>query len=277
MAYKYELGIIGCGKMGQGILSGVIKAKKYPLSKIAVTSGTKEEVKEFKEAFPGIPAFTDNKKVAKDSRILLIAVKPFIFPIVSKELKDVVKKDQVIISIVAGLSISNIENMITSVDIAGRQKVVRVMPNMNAIVLESMSAICDNGRLTEPELKEAVDIFSRVGKTKRVKESDLDIVTGVSGSSPAFVFMMIEAMADAAVAEGFPRASAYEFAAQAVMGSAKLVLESGRHPGALKDDICSPKGTTIEGVNVLEDCAFRSAVMNAVRATIEKSRNLNEQ
>lgn len=276
MSYKYELGIIGCGKMGQGILSGIIKAGTYPVSKLAATRGTKEEVKEMKADFKGMDIFTDNKKLARNSRIILICVKPNMFARVGKELCGVVNRDQIIVSIVAGLSIRTIENTITSIELAGRQKVVRIMPNMAAMVLESMSAICDNGRLSADELKEIETMFTHIGRIKHCKEDMLDVVTGISGSSPAYVFMFIEAMADAAVAEGMARKDAYEYASQAVLGAARLVLESGRHPGALKDDICSPKGTTIEAVNVLEDAGFRSAVMNAVRVCTDRSRTLNE-
>ena len=137
-----------------------------------------------------------------------------------------------------------------------------------------MSCICGNSHVTEQDMKLICKVFQGFGKTEMVKEELIDVVVGVSGSSPAYVFMFIEAMADAAVAGGMPRAQAYRFAAQAVLGSAKMVLETGKHPGELKDMVCSPKGTTIEAVRVLEEKGLRSAVFEAVKACVEKSRNV---
>ena len=137
-----------------------------------------------------------------------------------------------------------------------------------------MSCICGNSHVTDQYLHLVCEIFQGFGKTEMVTEELIDVVVGVSGSSPAYVFMFIEAMADAAVAGGMPRAQAYRFAAQAVLGSAKMVLETGKHPGELKDMVCSPKGTTIEAVRVLEEKGLRSAVFEAVKACVEKSRNV---
>ena len=134
--------------------------------------------------------------------------------------------------------------------------------------------MCPSDNVTEEELSEVLRLLRAFGTASVVPERLMDVVVGVSGSSPAYVFMFIEAMADAAVAEGMPRAQAYEFAAQAVLGSAKMVLETGMHPGALKDMVCSPGGTTIQAVKVLEEKGFRAAVMDAVEACVEKSRNL---
>ena len=153
-------------------------------------------------------------------------------------------------------------------------KVVKAMPNTPALVLEAMSAVSFNDLIEEVEKEEILKIFSGFGKVEVVKEELMDAVTAVSGSSPAYVYMMIEAMADAAVLGGMPRTQAYEFAAQAVYGSAKLVLESGKHPGELKDMVCSPGGTTIEGVRILEEKGMRGAVMDALLATVEKSKKL---
>ena len=153
-------------------------------------------------------------------------------------------------------------------------RLVRTMPNTPAFVGEAMAALCPNKMVTEEDLAAVKTIFESFGKASVVPENMIDVVTGVSGSSPAYVFMFIEALADAAVLEGMPRAQAYEFAAQAVLGSAKLVLESGKHPGELKDMVCSPGGTTIEAVRVLEDSGFRGAVIEATKACIDKARAL---
>ena len=148
------------------------------------------------------------------------------------------------------------------------------MPNTPAMVGEGMTAACASESVTSEELDHVKEILSAFGKVEVVTENLMDVVVSVSGSSPAYVFMLIEAMADAAVADGMPRAQAYQFAAQAVYGSAKMVLETGKHPGELKDMVCSPGGTTIEAVRVLEKEGLRSAVIEAMKACTEKSRNM---
>ena len=153
-------------------------------------------------------------------------------------------------------------------------KIVRTMPNTPALVGEGMTAACPNQYVTQEEKEYILKILSAFGKVEVVPERLIDAVVAVSGSSPAYVFMLIEAMADAAVAEGMPRPQAYEFAAQAVYGSAKMVLETGKHPGELKDMVCSPAGTTIEAVRVLEKEGFRSSVMEAMKVCADVSRNL---
>ena len=153
-------------------------------------------------------------------------------------------------------------------------KIVRTMPNTPALVGEGMTAACVNPYVTEEEKDYAQKILESFGKVEIVPEHLIDAVVAVSGSSPAYVFMFIEAMADAAVAEGMPRAQAYQFAAQAVYGSAKMVMETGKHPGELKDMVCSPAGTTIEAVRVLEERGFRSAVIEAMKACADVSRNM---
>ena len=148
------------------------------------------------------------------------------------------------------------------------------MPNTPALVGEGMSCVCGNEKCSSEDVDTVCRIFAGFGKTEIVEEDMIDVVVGVSGSSPAYVFMFIEAMADAAVADGMPRAQAYRFAAQAVLGSAKMVLETGKHPGELKDMVCSPKGTTIEAVRVLEEKGLRSAVFEAMKACVKKGREV---
>jgi len=148
------------------------------------------------------------------------------------------------------------------------------MPNTPALVGEAVTAICPNKNVSDEEKKVVSELLSSFGIAQFINENIMDAVIAVSGSSPAYVFMFIEAMADAAVAEGMPRAQAYQFAAQSVLGSAKMVLETGKHPGELKDMVCSPAGTTIEAVKVLEEKGFRSSVIEAMSACADKSRNM---
>jgi len=153
-------------------------------------------------------------------------------------------------------------------------KIVRAMPNTPALVKEGMMGICGNEQVSKDELSMVSNLCAGFSKVEVVTEPMLDVVTAVSGSSPAYVFMFIEAMADAAVEGGMPRKQAYTFAAQAVLGSAKMVLETGMHPGELKDMVCSPAGTTIQAVRVLEEKGMRAAVMDAMKACLDKSRNM---
>ncbi len=158
--------------------------------------------------------------------------------------------------------------------IAAVPKIIRVMPNTPAMVSEGMSALCRTHSVTDSEFEEVLGIFKSIGEAEEVSESLMDAVTGISGSGPAFVYMFIEALADGGVFSGLPRAKALKLAAQTVLGSAKMVLETQQHPGVLKDAVCSPSGTTIEGVRTLENAGFRGAVMNAVIAAAEKSNQL---
>jgi pyrroline-5-carboxylate reductase len=185
-------------------------------------------------------------------------------------------EDQIVISVAAGKTLSMIETALMSINVAGKLKVVRAMPNTPALVGEAMTAITPNANLNEEDIAKVKALFESFGQVEVVPESMMNAVIGVSGSSPAFIYMLIEAMADAAVVEGMPRAQAYKFAAQSVLGSAKMVLETGMHPGALKDAVCSPGGTTIAGVEALEQCGFRGTVMEGIRATVAKAEEMSK-
>ena len=204
--------------------------------------------------------------MAEQADILFLAVKPIFFPEVIAEIKDAVKTDTLIISIAAGRNLQYLK------DAFGRPelKLIRCMPNTPALVLEGCTGVCIGENVTEDETEQVLSLLRSFGIASVVPERLMDVVVGVSGSSPAYVFMFIEAMADEAVAAGMPRKQAYEFAAQSVLGSAKMVLETGKHPGELKDMVCSPGGTTIEAVRVLEEKGFRSS--DAMDACIEKSK-----
>ena len=153
-------------------------------------------------------------------------------------------------------------------------KITRTMPNTPAMVGEGMTAACPNEHMTEEEIAYVKTILESFSRVEVVPEKLMDAVTAVSGSSPAYVYMMIEAMADAAVSGGMPRPQAYKFAAQAVLGSAKMVLETGKHPGELKDMVCSPAGTTIEAVRTLEELGFRSSIIEAMKVCEEVSKSM---
>ena len=227
---------------------------------------TRERVK---AKFNILPMET-NREVAEKADILFLAVKPIFFPEVIEEIKAVVRKETLIVSIAAGRDLNYLKNAFGNPEL----KIVRCMPNTPALVLEGCTGICAEENVTSEELNRIVELMSSFGRASVVPERLMDVVVGVSGSSPAYVFMFIEAMADEAVAAGMPRKQAYEFAAQAVLGSAKMILETGMHPGELKDMVCSPGGTTIQAVKVLEEKGLRAAVMDAMEACIEKSKSM---
>lgn len=264
------IGFIGSGNMGSAIIEGIISSKLVDPSKIMTSDLAQSMLDVLAKKF-NIRTTTNNAEVAKHSDILFLAVKPNIYPIVINEIKENIKENAIIVAIAAGQSIKTIENLFKK-----EVKVVRVMPNTPALVGEGMAAISINKLVNESETQDILAIFNSIGKAEIVGEYLMDVVTGISGSSPAYVYMFIEAMADAAVAEGMPRLQAYDFSAQAVLGAAKMVLETKKHPGELKDQVCSPSGTTIAAVCELEKRGMRTAVISAVQVCINKSRDMGK-
>lgn len=267
---KKTIGFIGSGNMGGAMMGGIVGSGLANGSDIIVSDLNEKALERVKENY-GVNTTTDNCKVAKASDILVLAVKPHFYAGVIEEIKDVVKEDVVIVVIAAGQSIAGVTEKF------GRDiKIAKVMPNTPAMVGEGMAAICPSKNMTQEEIDDVVAIFNSFGKSEIVAETMMDAVTAVSGSSPAYVYMFIEAMADAAVREGMYRDQAYKFAAQAVLGSAKMVLETGKHPGELKDMVCSPGGTTIAAVAKLEETGFRYSVMEAMKACADKSKDMSK-
>lgn len=264
-----KVGFIGLGNMATAIVGGMLQKKMVEPENVIGSDATTAAMEKIQAKF-GIITVKSNAEVAKTADVLFLAVKPIFLGDVIDEIKDVVREETIIVSIAAG------RNMQFLKDAFGgeKRKIVRCMPNTPALVLEGCTGVCTDENVTEEELNTVLGLLRSFGVASVVPERLMDVVVGVSGSSPAYVFMFIEAMADEAVAEGMPRKQAYEFAAQAVMGSAKMVLETGMHPGELKDMVCSPGGTTIQAVKVLEEKGMRAAVMDAMEACIEKSRNM---
>lgn len=263
-----KLGFIGTGNMAGAIMGGIIKNEIFKPEEIIGSDISEAGRKKVQETY-GIQVTEDNKKAASEAEVLVLSVKPQYYAETIAQIKDCIREDQLVITIAPGKTLSWLEEQF------GKPvKIVRTMPNTPALVGEGMTAACVNGYVTEEEKEYALKILSSFGKVEVVPEHLIDAVVAVSGSAPAYVFLFIEAMADAAVAEGMPRAQAYQFAAQAVYGSAKMVLETGKHPGELKDMVCSPAGTTIEAVAVLEERGLRSAVIEAMRVCADVSRTM---
>ena len=263
-----KFGFIGCGNMASAVINGALKKGIVTREEIIASVKTESSAQKVKDTL-GITCTTDNLAVASQADYLFLAVKPQFCEKVADQIRDSLKKEQVLVSIAAGKTLAWLKE-----HFGQNRKIIRTMPNTPALVGEGITGVCPDDLVSQEEISKVLSLLGSFGKAAVVTEPILDIVGAVSWSSPAFVFMFIEALADGAVAEGMPRKQAYEFAAQSVLGSAKMVLETGLHPGALKDMVCSPGGTTIEGVNVLEKEGMRSAVMDAVRACIAKTRKL---
>lgn len=263
-----KLGFIGTGNMASAIMGGIIKNKIVPADEIIGADLYAPGRERVKEQF-GIHVTGDNKEVVKKADVIVLSVKPQFYETVISEIKELVREGQIVITIAPGKTLAWLAGQF------GKEvKIVRTMPNTPALVGEGMTAMCPNEYMTEEETEYVRTLLASIGRVEMIPERLMDVVVSVSGSSPAYVFMMIEAMADAAVSGGMPRAQAYQFAAQAVMGSAKMALETGKHPGELKDMVCSPGGTTIEAVRTLEEYGFRSAIIEAMKICEEKSKSM---
>ncbi|OCG22906.1 pyrroline-5-carboxylate reductase [Gilliamella sp. App4-10] len=267
---EQRIGLIGLGNMGNAILQGLLVSNIVPGTQIYVYDTHLEKGEKLNETY-SINNLFSPKDVARESDIVIIAVKPNVIVDVLNNIQKELKKNTIVISIAAGVTIKTIANYV-----GYEQKIIRVMPNTPALVNAAMCSISPNTEVTDEELNIVKTLLNCIGETEVVPEYLIDAVIGASGSSPAFVFMFIEALADGAVKGGLSRKQAYKFAGQAVLGSAKLLLETGKHPGELKDMVCSPAGTTIEGVQQLEAKGFRSAVIDAVEATIKKSQAMTK-
>lgn len=254
--------------MAKAMIRGILDSKRVTAGEI-IASAKSDTTREKISRELGICVAQTNSEVVDFSDVVFLAVKPQYYEEVIKEIREDFGKEQILVTIAPGKTLAWL-----SEKLGKEKKIIRTMPNTPAMVKEGMMGMCKNEAVTEAEMQQVKQICESFGKAEIVPESLIDVVVGVSGSSPAYVFMFIEAMADAAVADGMPRAQAYKFAAQAVLGSAKMVLETGMHPGELKDMVCSPGGTTIEAVRVLEEKGMRSAVIEASKACVKKGREM---
>ena len=260
-----KIGFIGAGNMAGAIIGGIIKSNLVESQNVIASAKTMTNLNKLKDEY-NINVTLDAREVVKNSDIVFMAVKPNIFDGVLESVKDLIGDEKIVVSIAAGKSISSMENII-----GDDKKIIRTMPNTPALVNCGMSSLSPNKNIEKNDIDAVKTIFDSFGKSEIVDESLIDVVIGASGSSPAYAFMFIEAMADCAVSYGMKREMAYEFCAQSVMGAAKMVLETKKHPGELKDMVCSPGGTTIEAVKTLENEGMRSAVINGMASCIEKS------
>ncbi len=263
---QYEFGFIGVGNMGGALANAVCGA--LPAGKVAVCDADEKKAAAFVKQYGAAALPLD--KITGACRFLVLGVKPQVLPSVLSAIRPTLADPTVLISMAAGISISAIENAIPN------KPVVRIMPNTPCAVGRGLILYAKNARVTDDDLSAFLSGFSKAGTLVPIAEDKIDAASAVSGCGPAFAYLFVEALADAGVECGLARADAQKFAALMLEGSAKMVLETGRHPGELKDAVCSPGGTTIAGVRALEEGGFRSAAMNAVRAAYLRTLELKK-
>lgn len=255
-----KIGVIGTGNMGSALMDAFALAPEHTM---AAYNHGQEKLKAVCDR-TGAVAMKSAADVVSDRDLILLAVKPIVMESVLQEIAPVLQPNQIVVSIAVGLTVAFYEEIL-----GADKKIVRAMPNTPAAVQEGMTAFCFGGQVTVEEQQTVLELFSLAGGTAVLPERLMNTVSALTGSSPAYVYMFIEAMADAGCYGGLPRAESYQLAAQAVLGAAKMVLETGKHPGQLKDEVCSPGGTTIRAVAELEQRGMRSAVIEAIKSCVD--------
>ncbi len=267
-----RIGFIGAGNMAQALIEGLISSKLFTSEQVMVSDTLEKRVDHVRSAYNVKPA-RNNKHLSKESDIVVLSVKPDSVSGVLEEIKAIVNSKKIIVSIAAGITTSFISKIIKK-----KAKIVRVMPNTPALVLAGASALYCNPHLSPQERENVKEIFKSVGVAYMVsKESQLDAVTGLSGSGPAFASIFIESLSEGGVKMGLSREMSLALATQTVYGTAKMIRQGDDHPAELKDKVSSPGGTTIEGIYRLEQGGFRASVISAVEAATLRSRKLSEE
>jgi pyrroline-5-carboxylate reductase len=262
------VGVIGAGNMAEALIRGLVRGGHVAADRVIASGPRRERLDELKAAY-GIGTTLDNREVARAADLCVLSTKPQILDKVLREVGDQLRPGTLVISICAGVDTETIEAAVGE-----GVRVVRAMPNTPALVGAGATAISAGKRAGEADLAAARAVFDAVGITVVLDESHLDAVTGLSGSGPAYIFLILEALADAGVKVGLSRRNAQRLAAQTVMGSAKLLLETDEHPGKLKDMVTSPGGTAIAGLHTLEEGGLRTTLMNAVETATKRAREL---
>ena len=274
MLKNKKIGFIGGGNMAEAMIKGLLSASFIEAKNVFVSEPS-EAKRDTLHAEYKIKVSADNRELVKKCDIIILAVKPQIVQKVLRDIASLVGRDKLVISIAAGVPIAIMDDVLRG----GKNKkfsIVRTMPNTPALVQEGVTAIASGQHVSKTDVKIAHRIFEAVGRTVDVEEDQLDAVTGLSGSGPAYIFMLIEALSDAGVKMGLSREVANILTIQTVLGSAKLARESGKHPGELKDMVPSPAGTTISGLHALEEGSFHTTLMNAVEDATLRSRELGQ-
>ena len=270
------VGFIGTGNMANAIVRGMVGSGGFPAGDVVVFDRNASK-RDLLGADLGVRVVGSAEDLVEVSDVVVVAVKPQGIPALLTGLADqVVDRRRVVVSIAAGTPLARLESLLETGSTPGSQTaVVRVMPNVNAMIGAGMSAVTGNAAATAEDLATVVEIFRAVGEVVEIPESQFSTYTAIAGSSPAFTYLFIDALSRAAVAGGMPKAQATQIAAQAVLGSAKMVRESEKSPWDLIDTVCSPGGTTVAGLLALEDRGFLSTVAHGVKATIDRDKEMN--
>lgn len=266
-----NLGFVGAGNMGTAMIKSIVKSGVLSADKIYIYDIDSDKLNTL-NLETGVNICGSSKEVVGKADVIILAVKPNMVAKVIESFKDSFENNKILVSIAVGIPLKFYKGILGS-----GKKIIRSMPNTPALVGEGMTLISYDGNVTNDDVEIVRDLFKCLGKVEILDEKLMSEVTALTGSSPAYVFMFIEAMADAAVLSGIPRNIAYKLAAQAVLGSAKMVLETGKHPGELKDQVCSPAGTTIEAVSSLEKNGFRYAIIEAMNECTKRAREIGKQ
>ena len=265
---SHTIGFIGAGNMAEALIRGLVRGHHVAAAKIVASAPRRERLDELRTAY-GIDVTQHNADVAARCNLVVLAVKPQILDKVLREVGDKLAPGTLVVSIAAGVDTATIEETV-----AEGVHVVRAMPNTPALVGAGATAVSAGKHASQADVATARALFDAVGITVELDESHLDAVTGLSGSGPAYIFLILEALADAGVKVGLARRNAQRLAAQTVMGSAKLLLETDEHPGKLKDMVTSPGGTAIAGLHTLEEGGLRTTLINAVETATKRAREL---
>jgi pyrroline-5-carboxylate reductase len=271
MAFQKELGIIGLGKIGSAILRVLINSKTIEPEKIIIHD-IKKDILLDRSKETKVESAENNKSLVQKSKYIILAVLPQVIDGVLEEISSAISEDHVVITIAAGISIDHINKHFDK-----NVSIVRIMTNTPALVKAAATAISSNKFINQVELEYVKNLFKSLGLIVELEEKHLDAVTGLSGSGPAYLFIIIESLADGGVKMGLPRDIAVKLAAQTVLGAAKLVLETTKHPGELKDMVASPGGTTITAIHEIENAKLRATLIRAVEAATLKSKSMNEK
>ena len=268
---KFKIGFIGAGNMAKAIIKGLLNASILKENEIIASASSQKSIDQIESTLK-INTTLDNTFIAKECEYIILAVKPYMVSTVLSEITPHLSSSQILVSIAAGITLDQLETWSDH-----KVKIYRAMPNTPANVNEGMTSICTRVEKTDPSYPYVVSLFEAIGKCEVIKESLIHAAIAVHGSSPAYVFMMLEAMGDAGVLLGLQRDQAYKMAAQSILGAAKMALETGLHPGVLKDQVTSPGGTTIEAVASLEKTGFSSDLIEAMLKCADKSVQMSEK
>lgn len=265
------IGFLGAGNMAEALIRGLVRGGKLPADHIGASGPRRERLDQLGQTY-GIRATTDNLELVAHSRLVVLSVKPQIVDRVLLQVGKHLAENTLVVSVAAGVTTEAIEERLPR-----STRVVRAMPNTPALVGAGATAVSPGAHATDEDVARAKMIFDAVGITVVLEESQLDAVTGLSGSGPAYIFLILEALADAGVKVGLSRRNAQLLAAQTVMGSAKLLIDTDEHPGKLKDMVTSPGGTAIAGLHTLEQGGLRTTLINAVESATNRSRELGKR